>query len=196
MQSIFSHNFGINRTDRARRDRKPRRLQPSVDGLERRALLSAGGGSVTLAGGAVTVAPAATGANTVTVSYQTVGGVAKLDVNLNNTDNYFAVSSVTMVYFNGTGLSGNETFVNNTHVLTVAYGGSGANDFTGGSGTDEFIGGSGTNVFHAGSGFDIMAGGSGTNVFDESATTSGIIFKGGSSSTINDPGSAGHYYVY
>ena len=199
MRSVFGRQFGIAREDRVGRNPKARsrRLMPNVDGLEHRNLMS-GGGSVILSNGGVSVTPAPTGANTVTVSYQQVGGVSNVDVNLNGTDHYFALNSVSMVYFNGTGLAGNETFTNqNTSILTVAYGGSGTNTFTGGSGTDEFIGGSGTNVFNAGSGYDILAGGTGQNVYNESATGSGMILKDGGSCTIHSQaGASGSYQVY
>jgi len=170
MQSVFGRQFGLGRTDRVARDRKAksRRLQPSVDGLERRELLSTG---VALSGTAVTVMPAPSGNNTVTVSYQVVSGVNKVDVNLNNVDHFFNVSQVHMVFCNGASLSGNLTFTNNhTSVLTIAYGGSGTNTFTGGIGTDEFIGGSGTNDFYGGTGYEIMAGGRGANNYNLIAT--------------------------
>jgi Ca2+-binding RTX toxin-like protein len=187
MQSLLSRRFGIGRERQAR----SRRLQPSVDGLETRALLA---GSVIQSGCVVSVVPDATlHQNTAIVSYQTVGAAPKVDVQLNGVDNLFDRSSVSMVFFNGYGIASDMTFENDTYLLTVAYGGSGNNTFTGGSGTDEFIGGSGTNTFNAGTGFDILAGGSGTNVYNGSATGSGIILQAGSSNTINDPGS---YMVY
>jgi Ca2+-binding RTX toxin-like protein len=199
MQSIFGRQLGIVGADRVGRDRKARsrRLQPSVDGLESRNLMSVVVGSVTLSGSAVMVAPAPTGSSTAIVSLQKVSSVTEVDVNLNGTDHYFALGSVSMVYFNGTGVAGNQTFTNHTALLTVAYGGSGTNTFTGGSGMDEFIGGSGTNDFYAGSGYDILAGGTGTNVYNESATGSGIILEVGGSNTINDPtGATGSYQTY
>jgi Ca2+-binding RTX toxin-like protein len=156
------------------------------------------GGSVTLSGGLVTVMPNSTiSSNTAIVSYQTVGGVKEVDVNLNGTDHFFGLSQVTEVQFIGTGTSSNETFENNTGLTTVATGGSGNNLFVGGSGTDIFGGGSGSNTFDAGTGDDIMVGGSGTNVFNESATGSGIVIESGSQSTIDDPsGATGSYSVY
>jgi Ca2+-binding RTX toxin-like protein len=196
MRSIFGGRLGIVGVDRMGRDRKlkQRRQQAGVEGLESRNLMSVVVGSVTLAGSAVMVAPAPTGPSTAIVSLQKVSGTTEVDVNLNGSDHYFALGSVSMVYFNGTGAAGNQTFTNNTALLTVAYGGSGTNTFTGGSGMDEFIGGSGTNDFYAGSGYDILAGGTGTNVYNESATGSGIILEVGASNTINNP--TGSYLVY
>ena len=199
MRSIFGGRLGIVGVDRIGRDRrsKQRRLQAGVEGLESRNLMSVVVGSVTLSGSAVMVAPAASGPSTAIVSLQNVNGVTKIDVNLNNVDNFFPLGTVSMVYFNGTGVAGNQTFTNHTALLTVAYGGSGTNTFTGGSGMDEFIGGSGTNDFYAGSGYDILAGGTGTNVYNESATGSGIILEVGGSNTINHPtGATGSYQTY
>jgi Ca2+-binding RTX toxin-like protein len=200
MQSLFGRQFGIVRADRVGRNPKarPRRLEPSVDGLERRELLT--GGAVAQSGGEVIVTPAPTGPNTVTISYHSEGssGTA-IDVNLNGTNNYFGIGTpwVGTVVFNGKGLTGAVTFTNQTDVTAVAVGGSGTNTFNGGSGVDEFIGGSGSNTFNAGSGYDILVGGSGTNVFDVSSTGSGIVDESGSQNTITDPpSSTGSYQFY
>ena len=179
MQFVFGRQFGIGRADRVDRNRKAksRRLQPSVDGLERRNLMSAG--SITMSGSAVTVMPASSGKNTVTVSYLKTGSVVTgIDVNLNGTiDKQFAPGSVTMVFFNGSGAAGDDAFTNNTALLAVAYGGSHTNTFMAGSGMNEFVGGSGTNDFYAGSGYGIFLGGTGANTYHESGGP-GIILKG------------------
>ncbi len=188
MQSVFGRQFGLGRTDRVARDRKAksRGLQPRVDGLEGRALLS---GSVAVSAGVVTVVPdSSVSQNTCIVSYQNVSGVTKLDVNLNGVDNYFGLSQVGLVAFQGRGMSTNETFTNQTGLMANAYAGAGTNVFTAGSGINVFYGGSGSNTFNAGKGYDRLVGGSGTNVFNLSATGTGMIIKEGSSNTVvNDP---------
>ena len=151
-----------------------------------------GGGSVTLTGGEVVISPAPSGRNTVTISYQVVGGIQGLDVNLNGTDNDFSLSQVNLVYFNGTRLASNVTFTNTTSVTTEAFGGFGTNVFTGGSGVNMFGGGSGSNTFNAGSGYEILIGGTGPNVFNLSSTGSGIV-ELGLTDTIN--GSTANYLV-
>lgn len=193
MPSLFNRHFGIVRSDRAGRDGKARsrRLQPCLDRLETRALMT-GGGSVTLTGGEVVISPAPSGRNTVTISYQVVGGIQGLDVNLNGTDNDFSLSQVNLVYFNGTRLASNVTFTNTTSVTTEAFGGFGTNVFTGGSGVNMFGGGSGSNTFNAGSGYEILIGGTGPNVFNLSSTGSGIV-ELGLTDTIN--GSTANYLV-
>ena len=110
-----------------------------------------------------------------------------LDVNLNGTANFFSLSQVAFVYYEGSGISGTQTFMDSTSLHTVAWGGSGSNLFQGGSGQDEFFGGSGSNTFVAGSGFDVLVGGTGANVFNENASGSGEIFEVGTQNTINAP---------
>jgi Ca2+-binding RTX toxin-like protein len=203
-RSFFGRTIGIVGAGRVGRDRKaqPRRLQPGVDGLETRALLT--GGSITLQGSAVIVAPdAAVTNNTVTVSYQRSGNsVTGVDVDLNHgqadeINRVFTPGTITMVYFDGSSIGGNETFTNNTSIFSAAYGGSGINTFNGGSGMDEFVGGTGTNTFNAGTGFDILIGGYGNNIYNESATGSGFVLEVGSHNTVNDPiGGTGSYQVF
>jgi len=195
MQSVFGRQFGLGRTDRVARDRKAksRRLQPGVDGLESRNLMSAG--SVTLSGGVVTVVPTSPlSQNTCIVSYQNVSGVTELDVNLNGVDNYFGLRQVGLVAFQGRGISTNETFTNQTGLTANAYGGAGTNVFTAGSGINVFYGGSGSNTFNAGKGYDRLVGGSGTNAFNLSATGTGMVIEeGGSNAVRNDP--PGNNYI-
>ena len=188
MRSIFGGRLGIVGVDRIGRDRKARsrRLQPSVDGLERRELLTVAAGSVTLSAGVVTIVPAPNVSNTAVVSYQTVGGVKEVDVNLNGVDNYFGLGTVGLVSFQGSDSSGNETFQNETGLSTNAHGGSGTNLFIGGSGLDAFYGGSGTNTFDAGSGYDVLVGGTGSNTYN-ATTGSGLIIERGSTITVNAP---------
>ena len=188
MRSIFGGRLGIFGVDRIGRDCKARsrRLQPSVDGLERRELLTVAAGSVTLSAGVVTIVSAPTGPSTAVVSYQTVGGVKEVDVNLNGVDNYFGLGTVGLVSFQGSGSSGNETFQNETGLSTNAHGGSGTNLFIGGSGLDAFYGGSGTNTFDAGSGYDVLVGGTGSNTYN-ATTGSGLIIERGSTITVNAP---------
>jgi len=196
MQSLFGRKFGIVRADRVGRDRKSqqRRLQPSVDGLERRDLMAVLGGSVSLIGTLAVVTPAPTGSNTAIVSNQQVSGTAMVDVNLNGVDHYFTPAQVSVVEFVGQNTSSDETFQNNTGLVSIAFGGSGNNHFVGGSTLDVFYGGSGSNTFDAGTGYTSMQGGTGTNVFNESLTGSGIIMIQGGTNTIN--GHNGNYLVF
>jgi hypothetical protein len=197
VQSFLSRKFGVARADQGCRDAKARsrRLEAKVETLESRELLT--GGSVVQSGALVTVTPAPSGPNVAIVSYQVHGGATVLDVNLNGSDNYFSLSQVGFVYYEGSGVGGAQTFENNTSLHTVAWGGSGTNLFeSNGGAADEFIGGSGSNTFDAGSGFDVLIGGAGANVFNESATGSGEIIEVGDQNTINTPpGATGHYTI-
>ncbi len=164
---------------------RSRRFMARVEGLETRNLLT--GGSVVQSGGLVTVTPASTGPNTAIVSYQNVGGVNMLDVNLNGADYTYSLSKVGFVYYIGASTSGNQTFINQTSLHTVAWGGSGTNLFIGGTGQDQFDGGIGTNTFDAGTGNDVLIGGRGINIFNENASGSGVIQRIGTQNTINAP---------
>ncbi len=174
---------------------RSRRVEAAVEGLESRALMTAG--SITASGATAIITPASVGANVAIVSIQNVGGSTMLDVNLNGLDNYFAMGKVGFVYYEGAGVSGSQTFVNNTSLHTVAWGGGGANLFeSNGGAQDEFFGGAGSNTFDAGTGFDIFFGGTGSNTYNENATGSGEIFRAGGQNIINvPPGATGHYYV-
>ncbi len=196
MRSVFSRRpvIGWARPIGRGRKARSRRLEARVEGLERRNLMASG--SVVQSGGLVTVTPAPTGPNTAIVSYQNVGGTTMLDVKFNGTDNDFSLAQVGFVYYRGTGVSGDQTFENETSLHTVAWGGSGSNLFVSTSGADEFFGGSGDNTFVAGAGYDVLVAGNGNNVFDENAAGSGFILEAGSSDTINaPPGSSTGYIV-
>ena len=186
---------GVEAAQTARKQRaKARGFDVRVDRLECRDLMA--GGSVVLSGGLVTVTPSSIGPNTAIVSYQNVNGTTKLDVNLNGVNNYFGLNAVGFVYYRGSGISGAQTFENETGLHTVAWGGSGPNLFVSTTANDEFFGGSGTNTFDAGTGIDWLVGGSGANVFNENALGSGEIIKAGSNNTVNvPPSSTGTYYV-
>jgi len=195
MQFVFGRQLGIGRTDRVDRDRKARsrRLQPSVDGLESRNLMSVPG--VSLSAGVLTIVPDATVTNnTAVVSYLTVSGVNYLDVNLNNhhTNTEFQLRQVGSVSFQGSGFSVNESFQNTTGVSTNAHGGSGTNHFIGGLGHDVFYGGTGVNILDAGTGYDVLVGGAGSNTYN-ALTGSGLIIKRGS--TIDPPNANGSWTV-
>jgi Ca2+-binding RTX toxin-like protein len=185
--AFIGHSVGSIRRARTLRDRKApsRPLLPSVDGMERRALMAAG--FVTAVGSTVEVMPAPTGPNVLTVSYQTVDGVRELDVNLNNANHYFSLTKAMSVDFFGAGFSGNDTITNTTSVDTDATGGSGNNTFVGGTGNDHFYGGPGTNTFTAGTGCDLLVGGTGKNVFNLSSTGSGRVIEGSHSDKIDGP---------
>ncbi len=188
---------GVGRQNQAgmRPKARSRRLEAAVEGLESRALLTAG--SIAVSGATAIITPAPVGPNVAIVSIQQVGGSTMVDVNLNGLDNYFAMGKVGFVYYEGASTSGSQTFVNNTSLHTVAWGGSGANLFeSNGGAQDEFFGGSGANTFDAGTGFDIFIGGNGSNTYNENATGSGEILEAGSQNIINvPPGATGCYYV-
>jgi Ca2+-binding RTX toxin-like protein len=191
-QGLFGWPF------RARRDHKTaeRRREFRVEALEARNLLTTAG-SVVQSGSLVTINPATTGTNVAVVSYQNVKGTNMLNVNLNGSNYDFSLSQVGFVYYEGSSISGAQTFQNLTSLHTVAWGGSGTNHFeSGGNAQDEFFGGSGTNTFDAGTGFDVFFGGSGANTYNESLTGSGEIIESGTSNIINvPPGATGTYYV-
>ena len=152
-------------------------------------------GSVVQSSGLATITPASTGPNVAIVSYQQVNGSTMLDVNLNGTNNYFALSQVSFVYYMGSSVGGSQTFDNTTGLHTIAWAGSGVNTFTGGSGQDEFVGGSGVNDFNAGTGYDMLIGGNGTNVFDEGAGTGVIVEIGSQNTVVASSGPGGSYEI-
>ncbi len=194
--SISVRVFGLGEADQPGRDDKARtrRLEPRVEGLEGRQLLS--GGSVVQNGALVTITPAPTGPNVAIVSYQPHNGAQMLDVNLNGTANFFSLSQVAFVYYEGSGISGTQTFMDSTSLHTVAWGGSGSNLFQGGSGQDEFFGGSGSNTFDEGAGYDVLVSGAGANVFNANANGSGEIIAIGAQNTVNmPPGAAANYLI-
>jgi Ca2+-binding RTX toxin-like protein len=195
MRSVFSRRPARECRPRRNHGVCSRRLEAQVDGLEARNLLTAG--SVVQTPFLVTITPASTGPNVAVVSYQQVNGGTMLDVNLNGTNNYFALSPPPFVYYMGGSTSGSQTFENQTSLHSVAWGGSGNNLFEGGSGSDEFFGGTGANTFDAGTGVDLLTGGSGANVFNENATGSGVISEIGGTNTVNvQSGSAANYRIY
>lgn len=138
MQSLFGRQFGIVRADRLGRNRKARsrRLEPSVDGLEHRALLTGGGGAAALSNGVVSIVAPLTSGNTTSVSIDVPNNAVKVTVNGNVQE--FSVSQVTEIFYEG-GLGGNDTFTNSTAILSVDVGLGGNNTFTGGTGQDVFF---------------------------------------------------------
>jgi Ca2+-binding RTX toxin-like protein len=198
VQSFLSRALEIVGAKQLGRNQKarPRRLQPGVDSLERREVLT-GGGSVVQSGLLVTITPDASAtSNTAIVSNKTVNGAPRIDVQLNGVDNYFAPGSIIAVNYMGSGASGTQLFENDTNLVSYGVGGSGHNTFVGGSNLDAFVGGSGTNTFDAGTGVDAMVGGTGTNVFNESATGRGFIYTDSGNDVVNTPtGAAGRYFV-
>ncbi len=170
------------------------KLGMAVESLETRNLLT--GGSVVQTGALVTITPAPGGPNSAVVSYASVAGVTKLDVNLNGVDYFFNPSQIGAVYYEGSGLTGNQSFANSARVEGVAWGGVGSNNFVGGPALNEFYGGAGPDTFNAGTGFTYMLGGVASNTFVESQTGSGEIVEEGNQNTIVvPPGQSGHYVV-
>jgi hypothetical protein len=196
MRSIFSRRSPrASRHGRAHTARS-RRLEARVEQVESRNLMTTTG-SVMLSPGLVTITPPSAGHTSAIVSYANVNGATELDVSLNGANNYFNPAQVGAVYYMGSAASGSQVFQNETGLHSVAWGGSGSNEFIGGTGSDEFIGGSGANTFYAGSGLDLLVGGSGANTFDENAAGFGIISESGASNTVNVPsGSSPDYQVY
>jgi hypothetical protein len=192
MRSVFSGRPPQASRPRRHHNPRSRRSDLRVEGLENRNLMTAG--SVVVTSGLATITPASTGPNVAIVSYQQVNGSTMLDVNLNGTNNYFALSQVSFVYYTGSTVGGSQTFENTTGLHTIAWAGSGVNTFTGGSGQDEFIGSSGVNDFNAGTGYDMLIGGNGVNVFTEATGGSGIIIELGSQDTVVPPNGSGAGY--
>jgi hypothetical protein len=135
MQSIFGRKFGIGRADRLDRNRKARsrRLAPSVDGLEHRALLTGGVGAASLSNGVLTIVAPQTSGNTTSVSIDAPNNAVKVTVNGNVQE--FSVSQVTELFYVG-GANGGDTYTNSTSILSGDLGYGGDNSFTGGTGAD------------------------------------------------------------
>ena len=72
----------------------------------------------------MTITPASVGPNIAVVSYQSHNGATMVDVNLNGTDHFFSPSQVGFVYYEGSGISGAQTFEDSTSLHSVAWGGS------------------------------------------------------------------------
>ena len=76
---------------------------------------------------------------------------------------YYAFPSVTQIHFSGNG--GNDRFINNTAIESVAYGGAGLDVLWGGSGRDELYGELGDDILFGWGGDDRLEGGSGNDRF-------------------------------
>jgi hypothetical protein len=138
--------------------RRPRTVQPRLEGLEGRAVLD---GGVALVGSAITIAAVAP-VNSVVVSY-TDPSHTTIAVTANGAVSDFSSSLVTSIQFSGQGNL--NVFENLTGVASTAVGGDGINFFVGESGQDTFIGGNGYNFFWVAGGADTLSGGNGTNIF-------------------------------
>jgi hypothetical protein len=149
VRSFLSRTFDIVGLKQVGREHKarPRRLEPCVEGLESKKLLT---GGVSLANGMLSiVAPLASG-NNASVSIDKVNG--NVQVLLDGTTQEFAASQVSAIYYSG-GTSGNDTFVNATSIMSIDYGWGGNNNFTGGTGADYmFLWGNGNCVHDSGGG--------------------------------------------
>jgi Ca2+-binding RTX toxin-like protein len=195
MRSVFA----CGRTEGGRRRNRganSRQIRATVEGLESRNLMTTTG-SVVQSPLLITITPPSTGPVVATVSYAIVNGATELDVSLNGANHYFNPAQVGAVYYMGSAASGSQVFQNETSLHSIAWGGSGSNEFIGGTGSDEFIGGAGPNVFYAGTGLDLLVGGAGANVYNENSVGSGIISESGGSNTANVPsGSSPNYTIY
>jgi Ca2+-binding RTX toxin-like protein len=195
MRSVFA----CGRTEGGRRRNRganSRQIRAMVEGLESRNLMTTTG-SVVQSQILITITPHSTGPAVATVSYAIVNGATELDVSLNGANHYFNPAQVGVVYYMGSAASGSQVFQNETSLHSIAWGGSGSNEFIGGTGSDEFIGGAGPNVFYAGTGLDLLVGGAGANVYNENSVGSGIISESGGSNTANVPsGSSPNYTIY
>lgn len=74
----------------------------------------------------------------------------------------YAKDDVHGIFFNGG--CGDDTFMNNTDVRSIALGGAGNDTLMGGSGPDMLAGGPGNDVIYGGQGNDVLFGGGGDDV--------------------------------
>jgi hypothetical protein len=151
VRSFLSRTFDIVGLKQVGREHKarPRRLEPCVEGLESKKLLT-GGSGVSLANGMLSIVAPMQSGNTASVSIDNANG--NVQVILNDTTQEFAASQVNAIYYNG-GLGGHDTFVNATSIMSIDFGWGGNNNFSGGTGADYmFVWGDGNSVHDAGGG--------------------------------------------
>ena len=74
---------------------------------------------------------------------------------------FYAFPSVTSIHFHGN--AGNDRFINNTSINSVAYGGAGSDVLWGGSGNDELYGELGNDVIFGWAGNDLLVGAAGND---------------------------------
>lgn len=131
-----------------------RRATPAVETLQDRVLPSV---SVTLTPAHQLVIIGDNAPNHVTISQ----GATTIDVVADGKNFSFDSASVKLIFFAGRG--GNDVFVNNTAVSSIALGGAGDDMLQGGSGDDILIGGRGNNILTGGGGNDFVLGGAGND---------------------------------
>ena len=74
---------------------------------------------------------------------------------------FYAFPSVTSIHFHGN--AGNDRFINNTSINSVAYGGAGTDTLWGGTGNDELYGELGNDVIFGWAGNDLLVGAAGND---------------------------------
>lgn len=176
----------------ARSSRPHAQLRPTVDGLERRELLT-GVPVVNQVGAMVQIIPAADQDNTATLTR--VGN--QLNVDINGTDWYFDASQIQHVVFDASqALAGTQqTWINETFVVSTAYSGAGTNHFVAGHGTDVFIAMRGTTVVDARDGYVIFqAFGAATNSTFNEGSGSGMVMLFQGATTQAAKGAGAYYY--
>jgi Ca2+-binding RTX toxin-like protein len=159
MISLFRQLLGLGGTTRGKQglsqsERWRRHLQ--VEELMPRALPS--GGTVTLSSSGLLSIIGTPHNDTATVSVSTYNP-SRLKVVLDGTTHTFNRSAVKSIFFDGK--AGNDTFINNTSISSVAYGGVGNDKLIGGSGKDILLGGLGNDTIVGRSGNDYIDGGLG-----------------------------------
>ncbi|MFO0844627.1 MAG: C2 family cysteine protease [Gemmataceae bacterium] len=129
-----------------------------LESLEMRALptVSLSGTTLRILGGA--------GNDTALVSTKVIGGVSKVEVNLNGVVRRFNTSAVQEVFFNG--FAGNDVFTAapTFNIRVVAHGGAGNDVLTGGAAGDAFHGEGGNDVINGRGGDDWIHGEGGNDV--------------------------------
>lgn len=161
-------------TLKSRKDvRRRSKFQPSIDGLEKREVLT-GTPVVNRVAGLIQIIPAADQDNTATLSQ--VGD--QLNVDINGQDWYFDAAQIQQVVFDasGAGAGTHQTWINETSVVSTAYAGAGQNHFVAGHSVDVFLAWQGANTIDARDGHVIYLGfGPAADTTFNDGTGSGLI---------------------
>lgn len=120
----------------------------------------------------------------------------KVDVQVDGSDNLFAAGSLATVEFDAgaTPAGTTQTFVNNTSLNAMAFGGAGENDFVAGHSWDFFVGGGGVNNFTANDGYVVFFGQGQSNNFTL-GTGAGFVLGDSATTTVSLPPASANYWV-
>jgi Ca2+-binding RTX toxin-like protein len=156
-----------------------RRVSLAVEMLQNRVLPSV---SVTLNPAHQLIIIGDNAPNHVTISQ----GATTIDVAADGKHFSFDSASVKLIFFAGRG--GNDVFVNNTSVSSIALGGAGDDTLLGGSGDDVLIGGAGNDILIGGAGNDILIGGAGNDIEHGGAGNDFLAGNAGNDTLMGDDG--------